>query len=292
MELQNLEQFFKYDLEIKKLINNYPDVYSMEDIIAYVDKMFKILQDIKFMLTKILKMIGNDEKSVEYLNKHFAYYEKRLLNCHYDAKQLAQFYQDCISNMDPKLINEINVQIKGYYLFSNYKQCFFKCQTINELLHVLHSYIVNTEKFYETMPIIKQKEDENVGSITLYGKNTFLATTIFNNINFDINSSIISILSLNDNHLLIMARDLGHALTIEIEIINNKAHINYFIPKVCNVDMVNNLKGITPIRIDETTNLSNLYAKGSFEVPINELIPDLIELMMKIPQDKDMFIDG
>ena len=43
-----------------------------------------------------------------------------------------------------------------------------------------------------------------------------------------------------------MARDLGHALTIEIEIENTKAHVSYFILKVCNIDMINNLKRITP----------------------------------------------
>lgn len=291
-KLQELEQFFNYNLQIKQMISLYPNVYRKEDAIEYVDKMYKNLQDIKYMLTKMLKILGNDKILIEYLNKLFTYYEKILLTCNYNPQKLKEFYQTCISNMDPKLVNEINQEIKGYYLFSNYHKFFLKSKTINELLHVLHMYIVNTENFYKKMPIIKQKVDENIGTITLYGRKNSLAEAIFESINFNINSSLIDILSLSNNKILIMARDLGHALTIEIERENGKAHVSYFIPKVCNVDMVNNLKGINPIKINENTNLRNLYAKGSFLVDEQELITNLLELMMNVPQDKDMFIEG
>lgn len=63
MELQNLEQFFDYNIEIKKMIATYPDIYTQEDAIEYVDKMYKKLQDMEYMFTKILKMLGNDETS-------------------------------------------------------------------------------------------------------------------------------------------------------------------------------------------------------------------------------------
>ena len=68
-KLQDLEQFFNYNLQIKQMISVYPDIYSEEDTIEYVDKMTKNLQDIKYMLTKILKNLGNDERLIEYLNK-------------------------------------------------------------------------------------------------------------------------------------------------------------------------------------------------------------------------------
>ena len=291
-KLQDLEQFFNYNLQIKQMISVYPDIYSEEDTIEYVDKMTKNLQDIKYMLTKILKKLGNDERLIEYLNKLFTYYEKCLLNCNYNPQKLKDFYQTCISNMDPQLINEINQEICGYYIFSNYHKFFLQSKTINELLHVLHMYIVNTESFYQKMPIIKQKVDENIGTITLYGRDNPLAEALFENINFNIDSRRIDILSLSNNRILIMARDLGHALTIEIAKEKSEYHVSYFIPKVCNIDMVNNLKGITPIKIKEDTDLRNLYAKGSFLVNEQELIPNLLELMMSVPQDKDMFIEG
>ena len=290
-KLQDLEKFFNYDLQIKQMISIYPEVYSKEDAIEYVDKTYKNLQDIKYMMTKMLKTMGRNEL-IEYLNKLFIYYEKVLLNCNYDPQKLKEFYQTCISSMDPNLIKEINQEIRGYSMFSDIHNFFLKSKTINELLYVLHRYIVNTETFYQEMPIIDQKEDKNVGTITLYGRKNDLAYAIFNQISFDLNSSYIDILSLSNNRILIMARDLGHALTIEIERENGKAHVSFFIPKVCNIDMVNNLKGIRPIKVKENTDLTTLYAKGSFEVEEKELIPDLLELMANIPQDKDMFIEG
>lgn len=50
------------------------------------------------------------------------------------------------------------------------------------------------------MPIIAQKEDETVGTITLYGQENPLAKAIFENMNCNINSSNIDILSLNNNY--------------------------------------------------------------------------------------------
>ena len=89
-----------------------------------------------------------------------------------------------------------------------------------------------------------------------------------------------------------MARDLGHALTVEIEYDENMAHVSYFIPKVCNILMVNKLKGITPVKVDENGNLKTPYAKGSFEVETKDLLPTIIELLQNVPQDRDMSMEG
>lgn len=288
--LQDLEQFFKYDMEIKQLMAFYPDIYDNKSLIDYINKTYKNLQDIKYMLEKMLQFIGADETLTKYLNKRFRDYEKTLLKSMINRKRLAEFYQTCISNMNPELVDEINHKIKGYYVFCNYQEPFLKSKTINELLHVLHSYVVNNENFYEAMPIIEEKTNEKMQRITLRGHKSEIAKAIFDNVSFDLDSDYMDILSLSNGRILIMARDLGHALTIEIEKENDKVHVSYFIPKVCNIDMVNNLKGITPIKINEDTDLRNLYAKGSFEVTEQELIPNLLELMMNIPQDKDIII--
>ena len=290
-KLYDLEQFFNYNLQIKQMLSFYPEIYSKEDAIEYVDKTYKNLQDIKYMLIKMITIIDQDEKIIQYINKLFAYYEKVLLNSHYNPQKLREFYRNCLSNMDPTLIHEINKEIKGYYLFNDYHSFFYQSKTINELIHVLHQYITNNETFYQKIPIDSQKTNQYEGTITLYGHNTPIANAIY--INMDhINSSIIDILSLNNNHILMMARDLGHALTIEIEIEKEKAHVKHFIPKVCNIDMVNHLKGITPIKANENSDIGNLYAKGSFEINTEDLIPNLLELMTNVPKDEDMFIKG
>lgn len=289
-KLQSLEQFFQDDAKIKQLMTFYPNVYDRDTAIAYEDKMIKNLQEIKYLFTRMLKKIGSD-REIDYLNKLFARYESSLLNCKYDPKKLAQFYEACISNMDPALIDEMNCNIFGYYIFSNYQGTFFKCKTINELLHLLHTYMINSESFYQTMPIINQKEDEYENKVTLYGRNNFLAQTLFDSMD-QIDSSIIDILSLKNNHILIMAKDLGHALTVEIEYDENMTHVSYFIPKVCYILMVNKLKGITPVKVDENGNLKTPYAKGSFEVETKDLLPTIIELLQNVPQDRDMSMEG
>lgn len=48
--------------------------------------------------------------------------------------------------------------------------------------------------------------------------------------------------AISERKLLMMVRDRGHALSIEITLNGQNARLEYFIPKVCNVDMVNNLQ--------------------------------------------------
>lgn len=190
--------------------------------------------------------------------------------------------------MNHELIYKINEEIKGYYIFNSYQSLFLNCKTINEMIHVLHMYLVNSEYFYNNAQLIEEKTDENMNKISLHGYKTTLSKAIYDNLDFTIDSSIITILSLDNNHLLIMARDLGHATTIEIEVNENIAYVNYFIPKICNIDMVNKLKGITPLKPEENRN----WAKGHFKTSLNDLIPTLISLLKNIPKDKDIIYNN
>ena len=289
--LQALEKFFNYNFQIKQLITFYPEIQSQESAIEYTDKMDKNLKDIKYMLKKMLTIIRNSTILHNHLDNLFDYYEKALAMCGNDQEALANFYRNCISNMNPSLINEMNQEIKGHYIFSDMTKSFLNSKTINEMLHVLHRYVVNTEWFYESMPVL-EKKTYNEDKITLYGRPNNIAKMIFDHIDFNLESRQIDILSLNNNKILIMARDLGHALTMEIELTNKEAYVSYFIPKICNINMVNKLKGITPVKIDEDGNLKTPYATGSFKVSEEELLPNIIELMENIPRDQDMIIES
>ena len=48
--------------------------------------------------------------------------------------------------------------------------------------------------------------------------------------------------AVNERKLLMMVRDRGHALTIEITLNLQTARLEYFIPKLCNIDMIKKLK--------------------------------------------------
>ena len=174
-KLQSLEQFFDYDLQIKKLISFYPDINDNQGIVYYLDTYDKILKEIKYMLMKMLQFTNANTMDIKHVNKLFKQYEKMLLKSITNQYKLIEFYQTCIANMNPELIDEINREIKGYYVYCNPSGLILKSQTINELLHVLHSYVVNNESFYEMMPILEEKANELGNKIILRGNKVKIA---------------------------------------------------------------------------------------------------------------------
>ena len=92
--------------------------------------------------------------------------------------------------------------------------------------------------------------------------------------------------AVNERKLLMMVRDRGHALTIEITLNLQTARIEYFIPKLCNVDMINNLPGINKVNQD------SIGATGIIETPINDLPNALFSFISKVPTDNDMVINN
>ena len=83
-----------------------------------------------------------------------------------------------------------------------------------------------------------------------------------------------------------MIRDLGHALTIEIDIEDNKCMIRYFIPKICNIDMINSLKGVKKVKKGDN------YTVGMFECTLEKLPFELVDFISKVPTDMDMYKEG
>ena len=64
------------------------------------------------------------------------------------------------------------------------------------------------------------------------------------------------------------------------------ARIEYFIPKLCNIDMINRLPGVNKV------NKGSIGATGAFEIPINSLSMTLIDFISKVPMDSDMIIEN
>ena len=90
--------------------------------------------------------------------------------------------------------------------------------------------------------------------------------------------------AVNERKLLMMVRDRGHALTIEITLNLQTARIEYFISKLCNVDMINNLPGVNKVNQD------SVGATGAIEIPIGDLQNTLFSLISKVPTDSDMVL--
>ena len=79
-----------------------------------------------------------------------------------------------------------------------------------------------------------------------------------------------------------MANGLGHALSMEITVAEEKARVEYFIPKICNVSMVNALPGINRVNYD------SYGATGVFETSPSLLPFEVVDFLTKVPTDKDI----
>ena len=89
-----------------------------------------------------------------------------------------------------------------------------------------------------------------------------------------------------DDKIIMMVRDLGHALTVEIDILDNDmAHIQYFVPKLCNREKIEKLRGIN------LSGITNNGATGQFEVNRSELSYDLNNFLNSVPTDEDIIVD-
>lgn len=284
--LELIETFFKYDLEIKKILHDCApteiDGYNQEYIIKYSDKLYRALVDIEFYIKRIFIKCGYGKNELNELTKLFKIYNQLLTNCKSDFNKLKSFYTDFFSNMNKEFIDMVASTCIGY---TNNSIDLKTAKSINELLHLLHSSIVNNEKIYNSMPKLKEKINFEKYPINLYGKENTIANNIFEQFPINMSCGNVDILSLN-NKILMMIRDRGHALTIEIIYNNNKCFVQYFIPKICHVGMINNLKGVTKV------NDNSRYTIGMFETELESLTNELFTLINGVPMDDHMFIEG
>ncbi len=286
VNLKKVEEFFKYDLKIKTVLYNIVPKeqyrYNKNSLIEYSDNLYECLNDIEFYLKKILTNF--ELNYTKFIDNLFNIYRDKLLKCNYDFDKLKIFYKACFSDMDTDFINNVRNNSAGY----SFKDPIFlieETNSINEILHVLHSSIVNNENYYSDIPILQQKYNDENYPIVLRGKDNVLVRKIYESFPNNMDCGNTEILSLSNN-ILLMVRDKGHALLIEISVSEEDCFIRYFIPKICNVKMINKLKGIKKIHENST------YAVGDFSSNFEEVPKEIINLIRKVPTDVNMFTES
>lgn len=160
-----------------------------------------------------------------------------------------------------------------------------KATSINEMLHFLHSYIVNNDYILMSIPLLDEKNNEYDYPIRLRGMDSDIFRNLFDSFPADLDVGDTDMVAISDKKLLIMVRDRGHALSIEISLNNGIARIEYFVPKLCNVDMINKLPGVNKVNND------SIGATGVIEVPIEYLSDTLFDFISKVPTDSDMVFE-
>lgn len=284
---EKIKRFFESDMKIKeallKLAPTEKDDFNEESRIKYADKLYKELRDLELEFIEGVKNFGFDPIITTIIKSHFAKAREAFLLSRYEPGVIQKLYREHFTNMSPRLIEEVKEEFIGYTIFGkNLGKCIKESRTINELLHVLHSYIANNEEMLKNLPVIATKENAEKYSITLYGEETELSKKIFEEFPLELDCGWTEIVSMTDK-ILMMVRDRGHALTIDIDTAKkDDILVRYFVPKLCNRDMVEVLPGVNKAGISESG------ATGLFQTSGEELPKALFDFIGKVPMDHDI----
>jgi len=287
-KLIKLQHFLEVDMKIKKEMVNItpPNDYQYTDelsISKYADKVDDFLlytfSELKCIARDIFGINSNVMKKITTLENKM---KNEFYACGFNIDKLRLFYKNNISNMEIDFINLVKKECVGY-TFDNLSPA-DKATTINEMLHFMHSFVLNNENILQSISIINKKENDYKYPIILRGCKVPIFEQLFDLFPNDLNVGWTDMVVINDRKLLMMVRDRGHALTIEITLNGNVARLEYFIPKLCNIEMINNLPGINKVHENSEG------ATGVFEIPISNLSSKIYDFISKVPTDMDMVI--
>ena len=281
-----LQHFFETDVMIKKGMYNmvpsnlkYFDESTMQ---KYTDELNELLiyifTELKCVAIDIFGKDSNVLSRICYLEDVI---KNNFYSCGFDIDKLKIFYKNFISNMNSEFIDSTKNECVGYSLFKN-KNSVEMSVSINEILHYIHSYVVNNEKILQAIPLLNQKTNQFNYPINLRGNRSSVFEKLFEQFPADLDVGWTDMVIINEKKLIMMVRDRGHALSIEISLHNDVARLEYFIPKLCNIEMINKLPGVNAVNKD------SVGATGVVEVPINILSESLFDFISKVPTDDDM----
>lgn len=290
--LEAMKEFFERDMKIKETLmslapteaNDYDELSRME----YVDKLEKGLDSLEYDTLASIKKFGFGEELNNTIREYFANKKKSMAVGKYEAGICQKIYNSEFASMSENFIEEVKEGFVGYAFFSNPSKLpgfVKKAKTVNELLHSIHSSIVNNDEILESMPQKGTKRNTIEEPITLYGEENEVAEKIFKEFPLEMDCGITDIVSLK-NKVLMMIRDRGHALTIDMDTTNPKeVEVKYFVPKLCNEEMIRKLPGINESSITKSG------ASGFFVSDKDKITKDLFDFIEKVPTDGDMVFD-
>lgn len=285
--LETLKNFIKTDLSIKndllELAPNKTDNFDESSKINYIDKLYKSLKDLEFDFKSSLKGFNFDNKINESLTEFFNKEKEKLAISNYNNINCNEIYQNNFSDMSKTFIEDVKKTFVGYTSFNenDLNTSIKEAKTINELLHTCHSYIMNNQSILNSITKISEKQNQFKYPISLYGEQTKAAEELFNNFPMDLDVGWTDIISLEDQ-IFMMVRDRGHTLTIDIDTSKDDYLVKYFVPKLCNEEMIKALPGINK------DNISQNGASGCFQCKNTEFTNKLFSFIEKVPTDNDI----
>lgn len=285
--LKKFKDFFIRDIKIKETILELTptetDDISEERRIKYTNKLYKELKNLELEFIEMNENFGNNPETAQIIKEHFDKAKESFLVGKYDSGVINKLYKEQFTEMSPKLIEDVKGGFRGYTLYGeDLNKCIKESGSINELLHVFHSYITNNDRMIQELPVIVTKQNVIEEPITLYGQETELSRKLFEEFPLELNCGITDIVSIQ-NRILMMVRDRGHALTIDIDTSQkDDILVKYFVPKLCNRDMIEALPGINIKGISENG------ATGLFQTSSEEMPKKIFDFIEKVPTDADI----
>lgn len=283
-----LQHFFSVDTKIKKEIydiapqslNGYIDETSISE---YTDKLndslIYILSELKCVALDVFGKESSIFNKVCYLEQDI---KTNFYSCGFDIEKLKSFYQKYISNMEPSFIDDVKRSYIGYYFGGGGVSPLKKASTINEILHLMHSRIINNEGLLQSIPLLNEKDNQHNNTISLRGIRNPMFEQLFMMFPTDLDCGITDMVIINEKTLIMMVRDRGHALSIEVTLNKDNEEIEYFIPKICNVEMVNKIPGVNKVNDD------SIGTTGTIEVEVKDLPTALFNFISMVPTDMDI----
>jgi len=293
--LENFENFFELDIQIKSLLYKLapPEEFlSEEDKFKYLDKLIKSLNLIKKTFIYMTDLLECSENITDTLMNKFNIIESALLETDYTSNSLKKLYNVCFAKMDDELLTLVKKSFYGDASKNNQRKItsvLDKCVSINEMLHVLHVYMDNNKILMNKIPILEMKislgeEDP----IYLRGDINPIAKAIYDAQDENFDTGEVDIVALNKcKKILMLVRHRGHALSIQIEEINEyELGINYFIPKVHHYELIKNLRGLNNYKQGDKV------ASGSFLISKENVGEEIFEFVRMVPTDNEYINSG
>ena len=288
-ELLRYKSYFDWDLTIKSQIYDLGTSRNLtnDEIIKYTDKLYDSVSKLQSEFFEICRLFDMSEDFFKAVYDFMEKIRERIVNTNYTNEDVKNIYNDCFASMSEKNLKEIRKNIYGdSTVYSEVEEWIVldilkKCSSVNELLHFFHIYVTNNLDALRSIPEIVHKDSAG-DAIILRGVDSKIGRQIYEAFDSRIDVGITDIVSIREDKVLIVVRDRGHALQIEIESKNDKeVGVYYFIPKVVIPEMFTGLKGINRLKPDDT------FAFGSFISEKENVAIDVFELVKNVPTDSE-----
>lgn len=282
--LQMLQDFFKQDEDIKKILLN---LLKAKDSLVGTYQMQRFLRLLNRTTTQFQKFFKSFLPLLELSSLEYPDLLENFVDQFFQKLQEDLDKCDCTQMGIERLVFERFVSLKTEFLDIVHQNCVANkvsfdlkaiqknCTSINELLNFYHSYIVNKLNYSQVFPIVLEKNN-----LVLCGKETSFSKNVFDKFPINLESRYIRILSYDENFVYVLIRDYGHATTLKIVKDHENVYVEYFIPTVTNFEKIQELPGLNRVsKYDDTG-----WATGSFKGNLE----DLEEFITKIPTDLDI----